>query len=267
MNARADIKLKNFTLTIKSGLKLGVFCIAALPTFSYATWSVVAVDPATGEIGVTGATCYPGVAAIARIVPGKGAVVAQGMSSFEARDHAVNMLRDGNSAESVVDAITSKTVDPSFIAVRHLRQYGIASLQSGKASVASFTGLLTSPAGGSREELGVSVQGNMLASLDVLDKTLEHFVKTPKACGLAVALLNAIEAGSREGGDARCAVEQSALSAFLFLAKPNDAANAQTIRVVAPDQKPGEKNPVLLLRELLRKRMAENSILPTDCSF
>lgn len=267
MNKRVGTKLKSAILKFKLWLKCAMFCIAALPALSYATWSVVAVDPVTGDVGAAGATCYPAVAAIARIVPGKGAVVAQGLSSFEARDHAINMLREGNPAKSVVEAITSKTVDQSFIVVRQLRQYGVASLQADKATVASFTGFFTAQASGSREAAGVSVQGNMLASVDVLDKTLEQFVNTPKSCGLAVALLNAIEAGAREGGDARCAPEQSALSAFLFLAKPNDAANALTIRVVAPDQKPGEKNPVLMLREQLRNRMAEKSILPADCAF
>jgi uncharacterized Ntn-hydrolase superfamily protein len=133
--------------------------------------------------------------------------------------------------------------------------------------VASFTGNFTSQVRGSRESSGVTVQGNILASVDVLDKTLEHYLNTPKSCGLAVALLNALEAGAREGGDARCSMEQSALSAFLFVAKPNDAANALTIRVVAPDQQPGEKNAVLMLREQLRRRMAEKSILPSDCPF
>lgn len=246
------------------------FCVApfaALPVVACATWSVVAVDPQTGEVGAAGATCWPGVAVIARVVPGKGAVVAQGLTSVEGRDHASKMLREGSAANEVIEAITSTRVDESFALVRQLRQYGVAALHDGKPSTAGFTGHLTSNVRGVRESTGVSVQGNMLASADVLDKTLDHYLNTPKSCGLAVALLNALEAGALEGGDARCSIEQGALSAFLFVAKPNDPANALTVRIIAPDQQRGEKNPVLMLRQQLRNRLGEKGILPEGCSL
>lgn len=248
-------------------LRLVAFAVTALPSAAYATWSVVAVDAKTGEVGAAGASCYQGVATIARVVPGKGAVVAQGLTSDQGRDHAAAMLQQGRPASAIVDMITSGTVDESFFVIRQLRQYGVASLHEGRASVASFTGWLTSPSRGTREAAGVSVQGNILESQAVLDKTLEHFVNTPTSCGLAVRLLNALEAGAREGGDSRCSAEQRALSAFLIVAQPGDRANAPTIRVIAPDQNPGERNPVLMLREQLRKRVAEKAIAPRGCAF
>jgi uncharacterized Ntn-hydrolase superfamily protein len=148
---------------------------AALPMRSWATWSVVAVDPQTGEVGAAGATCWPDVAVIARLVPGKGAVVAQGLTSEEGRDHASKMLNAGSAAQAVIEEITSKQVDKSFVLVRSLRQYGVATLQPGPPTTASFTGFFTSLARGVREASGVSVQGNMLASEDVLDKVLERY--------------------------------------------------------------------------------------------
>jgi uncharacterized Ntn-hydrolase superfamily protein len=248
-------------------LKCTLLCMAAVPAIAGATWSIVAADPATGEVGAAGATCGPSVAAIARVVPGKGAVVAQGLSSFEARDHARDMLRQGKSAKAIIDAVTSSEVDQSFFIVRQLRQYGVVSLQDGTVSVAGATGALTWPSRGSREASGAMAVGNMLASGNVLDKTLERFVNTPKACGLAVALLDALEAGAREGGDSRCSAQQSALSAFVLVAQPDDAPTALTVRVIAPDQQAGSGNPVLMLRDLLRAQMAEKSILPKDCAF
>jgi uncharacterized Ntn-hydrolase superfamily protein len=238
---------------------------AALPAHAGATWSVVAADPATGEVGAAGATCGPSVATIARLVPGKGVVVAQGLSSFEGRDHARNMLVQGSSANSIVEAITSPQVDQSFFLIRQLRQYGVVSLHGGTVSVAGSTGGLTLPARGTREAFGAMALGNTLVSGSVLDRALDHYVNTPKSCGLPVALLNALEAGAREGGDSRCAPEQSALSAFVFVAKPDDAANAITVRVIAPEQPAGAGNPVLMLREMLRAQMVEKSILPQDC--
>lgn len=252
---------------MKPGLKWFGLLLAALPVCSWATWSVVAVDPQTGEVGAAGATCWPDVAVIARLVPGKGAVVAQGLTSDEGRDHATGMLRAGRAAQEVIEEITSTPVEKSFVLGRQFRQYGVAALQPGGPATASFTGFLASPVSGVREAPGVSVQGNMLASEDVLDRALEQHLKTPRSCGLAVALLNALEAGAREGGDARCSAEQSALSAFLFVARPNDAANAPTIRVIAPNQRAGQANPVMMLRERLRKRLGEQSMLPVGCSF
>jgi uncharacterized Ntn-hydrolase superfamily protein len=246
-------------------LKWALLSIAALPEIASATWSIVAADPATGEVGAAGATCGPSVAVIARVVPGKGAVVAQGLSSSEGRDHARDMLRQGSSAKAIIDAVTSSEVDQRFFVVRQLRQYGVVSLHDATVSVAGSTGALTWPSRGSREAAGAMVVGNMLANRSVLDKTLEYFVNTPKACGLTVALLNALEAGAREGGDSRCSAQQSALSAFLFFAKPDDTVNALTVRVVAPDQQAGGGNPVLMLREQLRAQMAEKALLPADC--
>jgi uncharacterized Ntn-hydrolase superfamily protein len=241
--------------------------LAGLPALALATWSVVAVDPQTGEVGAAGATCGPDVAVIARIVPGKGAVVAQGLTHIEGRNHAGKMLREGSTATQIVDAITSRRIDQSMALIRHTRQYGVVALHEGNPSTASFTGQLTANARGVRESAGVSVQGNSLASVDVLDKALSHYLNTPKSCGLAVALLNALEAGALEGGDARCSVEQSALSAFLLVAKPNDAPNSLTIRLLAPNQQPGEKNPVLMLREQLRSHMTAKSMMSSDCQF
>src|SRR5688500_7689422 len=43
------------------------------------TWSVVAADPATGDVGVAMASCVPGTLAdaLAALVPGKGAAATQ----------------------------------------------------------------------------------------------------------------------------------------------------------------------------------------------
>jgi uncharacterized Ntn-hydrolase superfamily protein len=254
-------------LKLKSPRILAVSLLALVAPLSvaHATWSVVAVDPLTGEVGAAGASCYPGVDTIARVVPGEGAVVAQGLTSDPGRDHAAKMLKEGSPADKVVDRITSGTVDKSFVVIRQLRQYGVASLHGGEASVASSTGMFTSGARGSREAAGVSVQGNILESRAVLDQTLEQFVNTAKSCRMAVALLNAMEAGAREGGDSRCPAEQSALSAFLIVAQPGDSEDAPAIRLIAPDQPRGGANPVLMLRQQLRDHYAAQGISLDDC--
>lgn len=262
MQDRSNLKQSRLLPRI---VAVSLFAVITPLSTAHATWSVVAVDPRTGQVGAAGASCYPGVDTIARIVPGKGVVVAQGLTSDAGRDHATKMLQEGSAANTVVDTIKSSKVDKSFVVIRQLRQYGVASLHKGEASVASSTGMLTRGERGSREAAGVSVQGNILANERVLDKTLEQFVNTPKSCGMAVALLNALEAGAREGGDKRCPAEQGALSAFLIMAQAGDNADAPTIRLIAPDQPRGGANPVLMLRKKLRAHFAKQTIALDGC--
>jgi uncharacterized Ntn-hydrolase superfamily protein len=177
------------------------------------------------------------------------------------------MLQEGNPANLVVGMITSSKVDKSNFLTRQLRQYGVASLHGGVSTLASSTGTLTRGVRGSRESANVSVQGNSLTGERVLDKTLEQFVNTPTSCGMAIALLNAMEAGAREGGDSRCPAEQSALSAFLVVAQPSDKPGASSIRLITPNQERGGANPVLMLRQQLRDRLAQEPNLLRDCGL
>ena len=73
---------RNYTAT------LVLFLMFALPQYAAATWSIVAVDPYTGEVGLAAATCNPGINFIAAVVPGKGVVAAQAETSLRGRDHA-----------------------------------------------------------------------------------------------------------------------------------------------------------------------------------
>jgi uncharacterized Ntn-hydrolase superfamily protein len=181
-------------------------------------------------------------------VLGKGTVDAQGLTSHEGRVHAHNVLSQGSPASSIIEAVTPCDVDQGSFIARQLRQYGVVSLQVEAVSVAGWTGGRVWPLPGTCEAAGARVPGNSLASGSVLGKALEHHACTPKACGLAVALLHALGAGVREGGDSTCSALQSALWAFLVVAKPEDAANAQKVRLIAPDQQAGASNPALLLR-------------------
>ena len=50
-----------------------------------ATWSIVAVDETTGEVGAAAATCTVGVELILGLVPGRGVVVAHAESDDSIR--------------------------------------------------------------------------------------------------------------------------------------------------------------------------------------
>lgn len=210
-----------------------------------ATWSIVAVDPDTGEVGGAVATCTPWASKVVGVVPGKGVIVTQAASNREARVRGEALIEQGASAKEVIAAISSASFDPS-----HARQqHGVVVLSSGDSS-AGYTGAATAPFTGDVQAENVSVQGNILAGPDVVPAALEAFLKAGRELrsSLADRLLVALEAGSAKGGDRRCG-KQTATSAYLVVARPGDSPNTPSLRIVAPLQYVGGKNAVEELRQ------------------
>ncbi|HEX6742458.1 MAG TPA: DUF1028 domain-containing protein [Sphingomicrobium sp.] len=209
-----------------------------------ATWTIVAVDQRTGEVGSAGASCTPFVAGVAQLVPGRGAVVAQAMSNMEAKAAAAELIARRRSAQAVVRAISDKTFD----ADADLQQYGVAVLGSRKPSAAAFTGNKTPKARGHLVADGVAVQGNILVSEGVLRASFTAYQKAKRDnLPLADRLMVALEAGSRAGGDARCGAK-TAQSAYLGVARRSDAWNRPSLRIVVSTERERPDNPVAAVR-------------------
>lgn len=220
-------------------------CLLAMSvaTSARATWSIVAVDPATGEVGGASATCTPWASAIIGVVPGTGVIVTQAASNKLARYQGEVLLMAGVGPQEIIAAITDPRNDPT-----HARQqHGIATLGS-KPNAAGFTGTATAQTTGDLQGDGVSVQGNILAGGQVLSASLQAFEAADPSLPLAERLLRALEAGSAEGGDRRCG-KQTAISAYLVVARPDDAPQRPSIRITAPLQYRGGDNAVEALRE------------------
>lgn len=213
-------------------LALGLTPVSAPihPDIPLNTWSIVAVDPATGDTGVAGASCLElrNVDAIAMLAPGKGAAVAQGLWSVENRNRVFQLLKDGNSADEIVrNARDFADRSPGQ------RQYGVITVRDGKTQIAAFTGEDTNPWSGSRQDAGmaVTVQGNLLEKEAVVANALAAF-KANDDRGrntLTDRLMRALEAGSAAGGDKRCnngAVQQTAASTFILFARAKESAYA-----------------------------------------
>ncbi|WP_291985753.1 DUF1028 domain-containing protein [Luteitalea sp.] len=218
--------------------------VLALAAPAQATWSIVAVDPRTREVGSAGASCTPYVAGIVALVPGHGVIVAQARSNAAARRRGAELLRRGGAPGATVAAISH----PSFDARFEEQQYGVASLDFFERPSA-FTGTSTQAAAGQRLAPGVAVQGNMLTGLDVLTATMRAF---QQAAGrpLAKRLLRALEAGAATGGDRRCGA-QTAQSAYLVVARPGNAPGRPAVSHVIAAQRKGGPNPVHLLRRVV----------------
>lgn len=215
------------------------------PSVSNATWSIVAVDSKTKEVGIAGASCTDFVFGIAGVAPGKGVIVAQAMSNMAAKRLGVKMLTEGASPQQVVAAITKPDFDSNF----DVQQYGVAALGF-EDRTAAYTGEDTDGWRGSAQSRGVSVQGNILTDAKVISNALKAFevAARNREMSLADRLMAALEAGASEGGDSRCGL-QKARSAFIVVARPEDDAQSPSLRINIPGQEEGGANPIKLLRK------------------
>lgn len=200
------------------------------------TWSVVGVDPKTGDVGVAVASCVESFGdAVAALVPGKGAAATQAGFDVKNRNKVFEAIKAGLTAEAVIAQVT----DPAWDKDTDRRQYGVLTIHNGYVRAAGFTtpvrqGTTVGDDGVNRyagvmadPSRGVSAQGNTLASHEVVQRPLDTF-RWDDPAGfnrLADRLMRAIEAGSIAGGDVRCnqgAVRQTTSMAAILVARGGD---------------------------------------------
>jgi uncharacterized Ntn-hydrolase superfamily protein len=158
------------------------------------TWSIVARDEATGEIGIAVSTCAFAVGArVPFIASGVGAVATQSFLNPFYGYRGLELLRAGAAAEDVIRILT--TADEG----RSQRQVHVMD-RAGR--IAAYTG------GGCVDWCGhiirdtFSVAGNMLAGPHVIERTAEAFAAASDV-SLARRFLAALKAGEDAGGDKR----------------------------------------------------------------
>ncbi|MFK7926609.1 MAG: DUF1028 domain-containing protein [Myxococcota bacterium] len=180
-----------------------MWLILTLIPSAFATWSIVAADPETEQIGGAGTSCVGDldVAAIYGGAPGVGVVHAQARLNFAGRDEAVRRLGEGESPLAIVQAITAEDFDPD--APR--RQYGVVDLRGRSAAyTGSSNGDWAGDQQGSADGIVYSAQGNILTGEGVVSRTAAAF-EDSAACDLPERLLTALTAGSAASeGDSRC---------------------------------------------------------------
>ena len=220
-----------------------VACVAwaLLAPAAHATFTIVAVDPASGAVGFAGATCGIGIEFVPAVVPGRGVVAAQAETSFVGRDAARAWIGRGDSASDVL----ARLADPNlyrqtfyhrwFASQLPSLQYGVATLAG--ADAGAYSGAAVPPWSGAAHGAGYSVQGNTLRDAAVVADAARAFEGAERdgcAPTLADRLLAALEAARAAGGDRRCPAETPDISAALIVAERGDPPDAPRIVVVAP---------------------------------
>jgi len=198
-------------------------------TLDMTTWSIAALDPTTGDVGVAMASCVPNTFgdAVGALVPGHGVVATQAAWDLENRNRAYDALREGLGAQAIMDRVTEADTSTAR------RQYGAVTMKDGVVEIAGFTGEGTSDWAGIASDLGMAVtaQGNTLMSEHVVGDALAAFIEDD-ATGrntLPDRLMRALEAGSKAGGDIRCnrdGITSTAATAMILVARGGDAPYA-----------------------------------------
>lgn len=157
------------------------------------TFSIVARDAATGDLGVAVASKF---LAVGSVVPwaraGVGAIATQALANVRYGPDGLAALADGASAEEVLTALT--TAD----AGRADRQAGIVDARGGAAT---YTGSGCLTWAGGRTGDAVAAQGNILTGPEVVDAMLAAY--TAEEGSFPDRILAALRAADVAGGDAR----------------------------------------------------------------
>jgi uncharacterized Ntn-hydrolase superfamily protein len=185
------------------------------------TFSIVAHDPATGELGVAVQSKY---FSVGTVVPwaeaGVGAVATQSYARIAYGPGGLREMRNGKSPAEAMEAI--KKDDPKAA----LRQVGMIDAQ-GRTAV--HTGAECNGWAGHREGKGFTVQGNLLAGEEVVTGMAKAFEEA-RASGqgaLADWLMAALRAGQEAGGDKR-----GQQSAALLVVRKDGGPNGENDRFI-----------------------------------
>lgn len=179
--------------------RIGLLLCLFLPVFGrgedppVATFSIVAIDKTTGEIGVAVQSKIVGVGSIVPFAKaGVGAIATQSFANTGYGPLGLKAMEAGLSAEKTISILVAD--DPA----REARQVG-AITASGDA--ANFTGNECHGWAGGRTGEDYAVQGNILTGPEVVEAMAEAFEKAEGV--LAERLIATLRAGQEAGGDRR----------------------------------------------------------------
>ena len=196
---------------------LAALALLALSTPARATFSIAAVDPATGEVGSAGASCISGSIILSDVHPGVGTIHTQAYWNGTNQANASDLMDQGWAPQAIIDWLAANDAQGNPT----IRQYGIADLVGGGRS-AAYTGTNCTDWAGQITGPTYSVQGNILLGPEIVADMETAFLATPGP--LAVKLMAALQAANVPGADTRCAgAGKPAISAFLRVARPDDA--------------------------------------------
>lgn len=159
------------------------------------TYSIVARDPETGELGVAVQSHWFSVGSIVTWArPGVGAVATQANAEAAYGPNALELLAAGASAPDALERLVADDPGEPSRQVAVVDAAGRVGVHTGPACIA-YAGHITGP--------GVSCQANIMVTDRVWPAMLDAFGAGSGSRPLTSRLLDALDAAEREGGDIR----------------------------------------------------------------
>jgi uncharacterized Ntn-hydrolase superfamily protein len=200
-----------------------------------ATYSIVACDLDAGQWGVAVQSKFLAVGSVVPWAePHVGAIATQSYANPRYGPDGLALLRQGSSAEEVIEALTAADEG------RAERQVGIV---DGQGRAATFTGNGCHDWAGGRTGDGYAAQGNILVSGETVDALAVTFAENGHLA-LAERLIECLAAAQAAGGDRR-----GQQSASLLLVQ-KDAGYASLSDVVVDLRVDDHERPIVELRRL-----------------
>ena len=221
---------------------------SARPLRPVHTYSIVARDPATGELGVAVQSHWFSVGSIVSWAEaGVGAVATQSFVDPSYGKLGLEGMRAGRGAEETLKALLAKDEG------REVRQVAMI---DARGRVAAHTGAKCIEAAGHHVGKDYSVQANLMLSEKVWPAMAEAFEKAEG--DLAARMLAALDAAEAVGGDIRG--KQSA-ALVVVTGKPTGRAWADRVFDLRVDDHPA---PLKELRRLVQLQRAYNHMNAGD---
>lgn len=216
------------------------------------TYSIVARDPATGQLGVAVQSHWFSVGAVVPWVEaGVGAVATQSIVEVSYGPLGLALMRAGKSAPEALK---------SLLATDAQAEYRQVAMIDAQGRVDAHTGKLCIIAAGHRTGKNFSVQANLMLKETVWDAMAKAFENSQG--DLADRMIAALEAAQAEGGDIRG--KQSAAIVVVVSGKPSGKPWADRLFDLRVDDHP---EPVTELKRLVKLQRAYNHMNAGDEYF
>ncbi len=206
----------------------------------FSTYSIIARDPETGELGGAVQTHQVGVGRVIPFaLPGVGIVASQSLANVSYNPMALAMLKEGIAPQDIIHALTASDANAKRRQVAVMNAAGEAAAFSGEGCIPEF---------GHHVDEGYSVQANMMTRPTVIDAMREAF---EGATGnLSERMVAALQAAQAEDGDIR-GMQSAALKVIPASREAAEWATNYDIRV---DE---HEHPVAELSRLVTIRRAQ----------
>jgi len=216
----------------------------------FSTFSIIAFDPATTELGIAvQSRAFAAGAAVPFAKAGVGAVATQAAANRMYGPKAVALLEQGLSPADVVKRITDEDPGRDTRQVAVIDAKGRSAVYTGKHVIdrnfdpkdpvhfGGYAGHVTGR--------NFSVQGNTLASEAVVKATAEAYERGTGS--MAERLMDALDAGQSKGGDMR-----GMQSAGILVVRPIPPNSDSTVERIVDIRVDDATNPFVELRRLLQ---------------